>query len=282
MTTSFYDVLNVRPDADAPVLRRAWQEALAGLMRRVRAARDHGQDTARLEDERYGLEEAWAVLSDPNRRAHYDCFLAMEGRPLPTEAEELWGLVSASMLDSSARATLGLVRVLTSLPAGPETPRPAPPPPALPGSAPPKASRLSVVPPPQSATIDHPGEDLPSSPMMADRQTAPWHAGALPAAAKPDAPPDDSLPSLVMRYGYSGELLKQVREKKGITLEQVASQSRISLRYLEAIESDDHARLPATTFVKGYLKEFARILDLNVEAVVNGYVSRMSQTRTRG
>ncbi|MCA9572762.1 MAG: helix-turn-helix domain-containing protein, partial [Myxococcales bacterium] len=84
--------------------------------------------------------------------------------------------------------------------------------------------------------------------------------------------------ALVDMHGYSGRLLQAVREAKGVTLPEVADATRISLRYLQAIESDAHERLPSATFVRGYVKEIARMLKLDEEAVVAGYMRRLSGT----
>jgi cytoskeleton protein RodZ len=76
-------------------------------------------------------------------------------------------------------------------------------------------------------------------------------------------------------HGYSGGLLRAVREAKGITLQEVADSTRISVRYLEAIEGDAHDRLPSATFVKGYVREVSRLLKLDEESVVTGYMRRL-------
>jgi hypothetical protein len=95
----------------------------------------------------------------------------------------------------------------------------------------------------------------------------------------PDAPRQKTLtPDEVARltdvHGYSGGLLRAVREAKGITLQEVADSTRISVRYLEAIEADAHDRLPSATFVKGYVREVSRLLKLDDESVVTGYMRR--------
>lgn len=85
----------------------------------------------------------------------------------------------------------------------------------------------------------------------------------------------DEVARLVDIHGYSGGLLRAVREAKGVALSEVAQTTRISVRYLEAIEGDAHDRLPSSTFVKGYVREIARLLKLDEEAVVRGYMLRV-------
>jgi cytoskeleton protein RodZ len=61
-----------------------------------------------------------------------------------------------------------------------------------------------------------------------------------------------------------------------LALQEVSETTRISARYLEAIESDQHDRLPSATFVRGYVREMARLLALDEEATVSGYMRRFS------
>ena len=59
-----------------------------------------------------------------------------------------------------------------------------------------------------------------------------------------------------------GEYLKQARKKKGLSLEQIASQTRFQERHLQALESEDFANLPAKVFAKGFVRSYAKALGL--------------------
>jgi cytoskeleton protein RodZ len=59
----------------------------------------------------------------------------------------------------------------------------------------------------------------------------------------------------------------------------MAKETRISERYLHAIESNDFDSLPASTFVRGYVKEVARALDVSGAELVEGYMVLFSQHR---
>lgn len=65
-----------------------------------------------------------------------------------------------------------------------------------------------------------------------------------------------------------GKLLKEERELRGITLEEVADYTKVNLRYLKAIEEDDLKSLPAATFIRGFLKSYAKFIGLNPEETV--------------
>lgn len=68
-----------------------------------------------------------------------------------------------------------------------------------------------------------------------------------------------------------GEELKREREIRGISLKEIADATKISKRFLEAIEKNDHKTLPAPVFTRGFVREYARYLGLNVEEMVNRY-----------
>lgn len=104
------------------------------------------------------------------------------------------------------------------------------------------------------------------------------------AAPRPRAnaePSSDAAPSEPERWmalhGPSGALLRTAREAKRLTIAQLSESTRISARFVEALENEDYAGLPPTAvFVRGYVREIARRLDLDVEKVTVGYMRRFS------
>ena len=100
-----------------------------------------------------------------------------------------------------------------------------------------------------------------------------------PAAAQMPAPRHldaGGVADLVDRYGWSGTLLREVRVARGLSLQEMSDSSRISVRYLEAVEHDDYEKLPSPTFVRGYVREMARLLDLDEAKLVDGYMKRLT------
>jgi cytoskeletal protein RodZ len=69
-----------------------------------------------------------------------------------------------------------------------------------------------------------------------------------------------------------GDYLKQAREKKGLSLEQVASQTRIQEHHLQALESEDFANLPAKVFAKGFVRSYAKALGLDEEEALRRFL----------
>jgi hypothetical protein len=82
--------------------------------------------------------------------------------------------------------------------------------------------------------------------------------------SEPDPQPHSELASF-------GEELRREREIRGISLKEIADATKISKRFLEAIESNDHKTLPAPVFTRGFVREYARYLGLNSEDMVNRY-----------
>jgi len=77
--------------------------------------------------------------------------------------------------------------------------------------------------------------------------------------------------------GELGELLKEARQQKGLSLEQVEEATRIRRKYLQALEEENYGVLPAEVYVKGFLRNYAQYLGLDVEEVMALYVERASQ-----
>ena len=68
-----------------------------------------------------------------------------------------------------------------------------------------------------------------------------------------------------------GEDLPREREIRGISLKEIADATKISKRFLEALERNDHKTLPAPVFTRGFVREYARYVGLNAEDMVNRY-----------
>ena len=70
-----------------------------------------------------------------------------------------------------------------------------------------------------------------------------------------------------------GQRLKKQREEKGLTLEEIANKTRIPVRNLKALETGDEAHLPASVYIKGFLRAYARELGLDEHKLVDEYNS---------
>ncbi len=74
-----------------------------------------------------------------------------------------------------------------------------------------------------------------------------------------------------------GEKLRQARDARGLTLSEVAEQTRISALYLESIENDDYRGLPGGIFNKGFVKSYAKFVGVKEEEALADYSQLMAQ-----
>ena len=95
----------------------------------------------------------------------------------------------------------------------------------------------------------------------------------------PDEPGLDEIGRIARRHGLGGRFLKEVRQLRELSLEDLVRTTRISSRFLSAIEEDDYERLPNATFVRGYLKQVAEALGVADRGVVEGFMAQYKEHR---
>lgn len=76
-----------------------------------------------------------------------------------------------------------------------------------------------------------------------------------------------------------GVHLREERERRGLSLQQVASEMHMDISVARALEEDDYSPLGAPIFVKGHLRNYARLLGLDADALVRDY-EQLSTPRT--
>lgn len=77
----------------------------------------------------------------------------------------------------------------------------------------------------------------------------------------------------------TGQILKESRERKNITLNEVAIATKINTKTLQAIESGDTENLPPKTFLRGFVRAYASYLGLDVDSVMTTFHEEMGSTR---
>ena len=68
-----------------------------------------------------------------------------------------------------------------------------------------------------------------------------------------------------------GQELRRERELRGISLREIANQTKINIRFLEALENDRLDILPGTFFIKAIIREYAKSIGLEEHAALNKY-----------
>jgi hypothetical protein len=71
---------------------------------------------------------------------------------------------------------------------------------------------------------------------------------------------------------FDGEFLQKVRLYKNLTLERVSEITRIGKHYLAAIESNNFSNLPAKVFVRGFVVQVARTLEIDEKKVTDSFM----------
>src|ERR1044072_5159384 len=75
-----------------------------------------------------------------------------------------------------------------------------------------------------------------------------------------------------------GEQLRLAREDRGIPLREISDQTRISVHYLEAIESNDYKRLPGGIFNRSFVKAYAKYVGYDEKEAIDGYARYMRES----
>lgn len=292
---TLYEILEIPDDAPSAEIERAYQRARAiyqpgSLASYTLMAPDEAADLGRR------IEEAKAVLLDPVARAGYDARLAT-GTPLPRtgHTHDSTPTVTATAPPGfevsgpapGARAAAGPpapaeAAVVEAAPRAVVVEAPAPAVlPQLPPLAPdePAASPRAVTPIPLAAALParaaaQASAAPPSSPpfaALAERPAAEVVAAPARSAERPLVFPDDAR--------WSGELLRQAREARGISVAQLAERTRISRHHIENVEADSYPKLPAAVYLRGIVMALARELRLDGQKVARSYLETMAAAR---
>jgi cytoskeletal protein RodZ len=71
--------------------------------------------------------------------------------------------------------------------------------------------------------------------------------------------------------------LASLRERIGITLEEIAQSTRIAPCYLRAIEAEEFAKLPAGVYATSYIRQYARAIGYSEKTLLDEYHSRTAE-----
>lgn len=87
---------------------------------------------------------------------------------------------------------------------------------------------------------------------------------------KSDAIPEVSL----------GAVLREAREHLGLSVADVANQIKFAPRQIEAIEADDYQHLPEEAFLRGFIRSYAKILQLDAQKLLAALPHSMTKIAT--
>ena len=87
-------------------------------------------------------------------------------------------------------------------------------------------------------------------------------------------PSESNLDLFDSQTSVTGKSIKIVRAAREISLEEIYRKTNIPKKTLEDIEEEHFEKLPALVYLKGFLKAYAKILNVNQAQMVNGYMKR--------
>src|SRR5207249_2391723 len=74
-----------------------------------------------------------------------------------------------------------------------------------------------------------------------------------------------------------GEKQRLARETRGIALRDISENTRISMRYLEAIETNDYRRLPGGIFNRSFIRAYAKFVGFDEQEAIEEYTRTLRE-----
>lgn len=93
----------------------------------------------------------------------------------------------------------------------------------------------------------------------------------LPADQQRNVQPANDAGYAALKAVKPGERLREARKAGKLDLEAAAAQLNLSVSVIRALENDDYAALPNSTFIKGYIRSYGRLLRLPADELVRAY-----------
>jgi cytoskeleton protein RodZ len=79
------------------------------------------------------------------------------------------------------------------------------------------------------------------------------------------------------RPGDIGSKLRAARERKGVSLRQIADRTKIAVAVLEALERNDISRLPGGIFSRAFVRSYAQEVGLDPETTIQDFIGQFPQ-----
>jgi hypothetical protein len=275
---TLYEILEVSVDAAPEEIERAHARAAALYGPSSLATYSLvSTDEAQLLNSR--IEEARTVLLDGDARARYDERIGVRPPvtppappPVLAPATTPWpppAVVLATppiLLDRTVEAppqgpagTPATLPTQLELPAGAPEGGPGPPArPSEPAGPQPLAPGLGA---------------LTASPALTPSPAAPAAPAPIQLRHQLTAPRDLLVPE---GAAWTGDMLRQVREARGLTVAVLSERTKVIRHHLESIEADRFSALPVPVYLRGILMSLARELRLDGQKVARSYLERMA------
>jgi hypothetical protein len=304
---TWYEVLDLTPKATQADVKRAYERAL-DLVEGRTIGGYFLLDPVAVDSARSDIEWAWRVLGDMKERAAYDARLGNAPTLLPQASGAPAPAVAA--LSNPPTPHTGTPQAAPPSPPTPASGAPiaASEPPALTlvtspsSSTKPKPAGLKFLTPVDdkkpAVTFAPPLTDpamkvpvaLPEPPLVATPTVLPQAImpppvvnTVAPISTSPSTTSSSHLPVLAtpgpspglfaLEGEVNGQLLKRLREARGLSLEAMVEATKIRKPYLTAIEEQDFENLPARVYLRGFLMTIGRVLRVDKVKLAEGYLA---------
>ena len=84
----------------------------------------------------------------------------------------------------------------------------------------------------------------------------------------PESSPDQGDRTPAIQRGVLGRTLREARERLGLSIADVANQIKFAPRQIDALEAEDFMRLQGATFLRGFVRSYAKILHLDAQPLL--------------
>ena len=96
--------------------------------------------------------------------------------------------------------------------------------------------------------------------------------------AHPSSPAHGRKDPSAQLTGRIGDILKQARESRGISIETLSKELKLNARYLQALEANDYDQLPGDTYIRVYLRSVCVYLSLNPDEILKRFFDERGLT----
>lgn len=88
---------------------------------------------------------------------------------------------------------------------------------------------------------------------------------------------ETTISTEVIGFAPLGEVFANARNAKNLALKDVSNNLRLSIKQIEALESDDFAHLPPAMITRGFIRNYARLLELDADPLLSSYRARVPE-----
>lgn len=89
--------------------------------------------------------------------------------------------------------------------------------------------------------------------------------------------PTPSLSEMLAQTPSAGAILAAQRKQLGMSVDEVSAKLKLSHRQIEALETDRYDALPGNTFVRGFVRNYARLLQIDAQPLLHYLESHLPQ-----